>query len=111
MVFRVEVIQRGSDRPTNVYVAADSADEAMAIAERGGRFDATRAEPVDAASVPQGEPLLRAPTPPGSRSEARFFDLDARPVVTIAAGVFVGLLSWTLFVFLFAALSGLLSGR
>ncbi|MEO0482874.1 MAG: hypothetical protein AAF138_04565 [Planctomycetota bacterium] len=112
MVFRVEVTEKSTGRPTQVYVSAETADEAVAIANRGGRFNASSAEAVDVGDVPLEEPLLRAPrsSAAGGGSAVRFFDLNERPIVTIAAGVFTGLLAWTVFVFMVALVSGQLAG-
>jgi hypothetical protein len=98
---------RGSDARTGAprevfFRAGSSADAARAASLRG--FVVTAAEQVDETQLPEDAVVLTVPPHAGPTSE-----LLARPVRTIATGVFVGLLLWAAFVVVIGLILGLLA--
>lgn len=96
--YRVEGISH-ADRHEVVIVEAADEVEARNVATRSLRSAqrVQRLEDADASDFPEDRLVARSVRSPGAVRPLRESELLRRPVRTIAAGVFTGLLAWTIF--------------
>jgi len=100
-IYRVTGIDRYTQRDRAAYVEAPGVRQAVDAGLSRG-IVGPRAHPIDPSEVPEGVAIVRVARKVRSPRRSGRELLD-RPVWTIAKGVLLGLLLWTLIVFLLRA--------